>query len=89
MEKNKIILRLCYTEFIIFAGVLATMIFHFRKGFGKSFYAYDHSDASFRMRSLLALKDYLKSIIQSSGFDVAGVHNKKLWKKAAAASGSR
>ena len=29
----------------------------------------------------LALKDYLKSMIQSSGFDVSGVHNKKALEK--------
>ena len=77
MEKNKIILRLCYIEFIIFAGVLATMIFHFRKGFGKSFFTLIIIAMLAGCGVSLALKDYLKSMIQSSGFDVAGVHNKK------------
>ena len=81
MEKNKIILRLCYTEFIIFAGVLATMIFHFRKGFGKSFFALMIIAILAGCGVSLALKDYLKSMIQSSGFDVAGVHNKKALEK--------
>ena len=81
MEKNKIILRLCYTEFIIFAGVLATMIFHFRKGFGKSFFALMIIAMLAGCGVSLALKDYLKSVIQSSGFDVAGVHNKKALEK--------
>ena len=81
MEKNKIILRLCYTEFIIFAGVLATMIFHFRKGFGKSFFTLMIIAMLAGCGVSLALKDYLKSIIQSSGFDVAGVHNKKALEK--------
>lgn len=73
MEKNKIILRLCYTEFIIFAGVLATMIFHFRKGFGKSFFTLMIIAMLAGGGVSLALKDYLKSIIQSSGFDVISV----------------
>lgn len=81
MEKNKIILRLCYTEFIIFAGVLATMIFHFRKGFGKSFFTLMIIAMLAGCGVSLALKDYLKSMIQSSGFDVAGVHNKKALEK--------
>lgn len=81
MEKDKIILRLCYTEFIIFAGVLATMIFHFRKGFGKSFFTLMIIAMLAGCGVSLALKDYLKSIIQSSGFDVAGVHNKKALEK--------
>ena len=81
MEKNKIILRLCYTEFIIFAGVLANMIFHFRKGFGKSFFTLMIIAMLAGCGVSLALKDYLKSIIQSSGFDVAGVHNKKALEK--------
>ena len=81
MEKNKIILRLCYTEFIIFTGVLATMIFHFRKGFGKSFFTLMIIAMLAGCGVSLALKDYLKSIIQSSGFDVAGVHNKKALEK--------
>ena len=81
MEKNKIILRLCYTEFIIFAGVLANMIFHFRKGFGKSFFTLMIIAMLAGCGVSLALKDYLKSMIQSSGFDVVGVHNKKALEK--------
>lgn len=81
MKKNKIILRLCYTEFIIFAGVLATMIFHFRKGFGKFFFTLMIIAMLAGCGVSLALKDYLKSMIQSSGFDVAGVHNKKALEK--------
>ena len=81
MEKNKITIRLCYIEFIIFAGVLATMIFHFRRGFGKSFFAFMIIAALAGCGVSLALKDYLKSMIQSSTFDVAGVHNKKALEK--------
>lgn len=81
MEKNKITIRLCYIEFIIFAGVLATMIFHFRHGFGKSFFALMIIAALAGCGVSLALKDYLKSMIQSSTFDVAGVHNKKALEK--------
>ena len=81
MEKNKITIRLCYIEFIIFAGVLATMIFHFRRGFGKSFFALMIIAALAGCGVSLALKDYLKSMIQSSTFDVAGVHNKKALEK--------
>lgn len=81
MEKNKITIRLCYIEFIIFAGVLVTMIFHFRRGFGKSFFALMIIAALAGCGVSLALKDYLKSMIQSSTFDVAGVHNKKALEK--------
>lgn len=81
MEKNKIIIRLCYTEFVIFAGVLAAMIFHFRRGFGKSFFALMIVISLTGCGVSLALKDYLKSMIQSSGFDVSGVHNKKALEK--------
>ena len=81
MEKNKITIRLCYIEFIIFAGILASMIFHFRRGFGKSFFALMVIAALAGCGVSLALKDYLKSMIQSSTFDVAGVHNKKALEK--------
>ena len=81
MEKNKITILLCYIEFIIFAGILASMIFHFRRGFGKSFFALMVIAALAGCGVSLALKDYLKSMIQSSTFDVAGVHNKKALEK--------
>ena len=81
MEKNKITIRLCYIELIIFAGILVTMIFHFRCGFGKSFFALMIIAALAGCGVSLALKDYLKSMIQSSAFDVAGVHNKKALEK--------
>ena len=69
MEKNKITIRLCYIELIIFAGILVTMIFHFRCRFEKSFFA------------LMIIAALAKSMIQSSAFDVAGVHNKKALEK--------
>lgn len=81
MEKNKITIRLCYIELIIFAGILVTMIFHFRCGFEKSFFALMIIAALAGCGVSLALKDYLKSMIQSSTFDVAGVHNKKALEK--------
>ena len=81
MEKNKITIRFCYIELIIFAGILVTMIFHFRRGFGKSFFAFMIIAALAGCGVSLALKDYLKSMIQSSTFDVAGVHNKKALEK--------
>ena len=81
MEKNKITLYLCYIQFVIFAGFLASMIFHFRNGYGKSFFAFTVVAALTGCGVSLALKDYLKSMIQSSGFDVAGVHNKKALEK--------
>ena len=81
MEKNKITIRLCYIELIIFAGILVTMIFHFRCGFEKSFFALMIIAALAGCGVSLALKDYLKSMIQSSAFDVAGVHNKKALEK--------
>ena len=57
------------------------MIFHFRRGFGKSFFAFMIIAALAGCGVSLALKDYLKSMIQSSTFDVAGVHNKKALEK--------
>ena len=81
MEKNKITIRLCYIELIIFAGILVTMIFHFRCRFEKSFFALMIIAALAGCGVSLALKDYLKSMIQSSAFDVAGVHNKKALEK--------
>lgn len=57
------------------------MIFHFRRGFGKSFFALMIIAALAGCGVSLALKDYLKSMIQSSTFDVAGVHNKKALEK--------
>ena len=81
MEKNKITIRLCYIELIIFAGILVTMIFHFRCRFEKSFFALMIIAALAGCGVSLALKDYLKSMIQSSAFDVAGVHNKKSIRK--------
>lgn len=81
MGKNKIIIRLCYIEFIIFAGILAAMIFHSKHGFGKSFFALMIIATLTGCGISLALKDYLKGMIQSSTFDVAGVHNKKSLEK--------
>lgn len=81
MGKNKIIIRLCYIEFIIFSGILAAMIFHSKHGFGKSFFALMIIATLTGCGISLALKDYLKGMIQSSTFDVAGVHNKKSLEK--------
>ena len=81
MGKNKIIIRLCYIEFIIFSGILAAMIFHSKHGFGKSFFALMIIATLAGCGISLALKDYLKGMIQSSTFDVAGVHNKKSLEK--------
>ena len=89
MEKNKITIRLCYIELIIFAGILVTMISHFRCGFGKSFLALMIIAALAGCGVSLALKDYLKSMIHSSAFDVAGVHNKKSIRKTTAADSGR
>lgn len=81
MEKNKITVRLCYLQFVLFAGVLATLIFHFRKGAGKSLFVFIILVSLAGCGVSLALKDYLKSMIQNSGFDVSGVHNKKALEK--------
>lgn len=81
MEKNKITVRLCYLQFVLFAGVLATLIFHFRKGAGKSLFVFIILVSLAGCGVSLALKDYLKSMIQNSSFDVSGVHNKKALEK--------
>lgn len=81
MEKNKITVRLCYLQFVLFAGVLATLIFHFRKGTGKFLFVFIILVSLAGCGVSLALKDYLKSMIQNSGFDVSGVHNKKALEK--------
>lgn len=73
MGKNKIIIRLCYIEFIIFSGILAAMIFHSKHGFGKSFFALMIIATLTGCGISLALKDYLKGMIQSSTFELLQV----------------
>lgn len=74
-------MRLCYLQLVLFAGVLATLIFHLKRGNEKFLFVCMILIALAGCGVSLALTDYLKGMIQNSGFDVSGVHNKKALEK--------
>jgi len=71
MEKNKKIIKLFYVVF------LTSLLLHFKRGLDHRAFALLIILTLLGCASALTLTDYLKSLIRRSGFDVAGVHDKK------------
>ena len=81
MERNKTIMKLCYLQAAFYIVFLTSLIIHHKKGFGAGAFALLIILALLGCAVSLTLKDYLKNMIRNSGFDVAGVHDKKSLEK--------
>ena len=87
MERNKTIMKLCYLQMALYIVFLTSLIVHHKGGMSGKIFALLVILSLFGCAVSLTLADYLKNMIQNSGFDVAGVHDKKsLEKKLFAAS---
>ena len=77
MEKNKKIIKLCYLQIAFYVVFLSSLLLHFKRGLDHRAFALLIILTLLGCASALTLTDYLKSLIRRSGFDVAGVHDKK------------
>ena len=77
MEKNKRIIKLCYLQIAFYVVFLTSLLLHFKRGLDHRAFALLIIFTLLGCASALTLTDYLKSMIRRSGFDVAGVHDKK------------
>lgn len=77
MEKNKKIIKLCYLQIAFYVVFLTSLFLHFKRGLDHRAFALLIILTLLGCASALTLTDYLKSLIRRSGFDVAGVHDKK------------
>ena len=77
MEKNKKIIKLCYLQIAFYVVFLTSLLLHFKRGLDHRAFALLIILTLLGCASALTLTDYLKSLIRRSGFDVAGVHDKK------------
>ena len=77
MEKNKKIIKLCYLQIAFYVIFLTSLLLHFKRGLDHRAFALLIILTLLGCASALTLTDYLKSLIRRSGFDVAGVHDKK------------
>ena len=77
MEKNKKIIKLCYLQIAFYIVFLTSLLLHFKRGLDHRAFALLIILTLLGCASALTLTDYLKSLIRRSGFDVAGVHDKK------------
>ena len=77
MEKNKKIIKLCYLQIAFYVVFLTSLLPHFKRGLDHRAFALLIILTLLGCASALTLTDYLKSLIRRSGFDVAGVHDKK------------
>ena len=77
MEKNKKIIKLCYLQIAFYVVFLTSLFLHFKRGLDHRAFALLIILTLLGCASALTLTDYMKSLIRRSGFDVAGVHDKK------------
>ena len=77
MDKNKKIIKLCYLQIAFYVVFLTSLLLHFKRGLDHRAFALLIILTLLGCASALTLTDYLKSLIRRSGFDVAGVHDKK------------
>ncbi len=77
MEKNKRIMKLCYLQIAFYVVFLTALLLHYRHGLDHRALALLILFTLLGCASALTLTDYLKNMIRRSGFDVAGVHDKK------------
>ena len=81
MEKNKTIMKLCYLQTTFYIVFLTALITRHRRGISQKTFAFLIILSLVGCAVSLTLGDYLRNMIRSSGFDVAGVHDKKSLEK--------
>lgn len=81
MEKNKTIMKLCYLQTAFYIVFLTALITRHRRGISQKTFAFLIILSLVGCAVSLTLGDYLRNMIRSSGFDVAGVHDKKSLEK--------
>lgn len=81
MERNKTIMKLCYLQIAFYIVFLTSFIIHHKEGFSTGTFALLIILALLGCAVSLTLSDHLKNMIRNSGFDVAGVHDKKSLEK--------
>ena len=87
MERNKTIMKLCYLQTTFYIVFLTALITRHRRGISQKTFAFLIILSLVGCAVSLTLGDYLRNMIRSSGFDVAGVHD--IGKEAATASECR
>ena len=81
MERNKTIMKLCYLQTALYIVFLTSLVVRHRAGISGKIFALLIILSLFGCAVSLTLADYMKNMIQNSGFDVAGVHDKKSLEK--------
>ena len=81
MERNKTIMKLCYLQTALFIVFLTALVVHFRYGMNRKVFTLLIILSLLGCAVSLTLGDYLRNMIRNSGFDVAGVHDKKSLEK--------
>ena len=81
MERNKTIMKLCYLQTALYIVFLTSLVVRHRAGISGKIFALLIILSLFGCAVSLTLADYMKNMIQNSGFDVAGVHDKNHWKR--------
>ena len=81
MEKNKTIMKLCYLQTAFYIVFLTALVTRHRRGISQKTFAFLIILSLVGCAVSLTLGDYLRNMIRSSGFDVAGVHDKKSLEK--------
>ena len=81
MEKNKVISKLCCLQTAFYIVFLTILIMHYKSGLSGRAFALLIFLSFLGCAVSLTLGDHLKNMIRNSGFDVAGVHDKKSLEK--------
>lgn len=81
MEKNKVISKLCCLQTSFYIVFLTILIMHYKSGLSGRAFALLIFLSFLGCAVSLTLGDHLKNMIRNSGFDVAGVHDKKSLEK--------
>lgn len=81
MERNKTIMKLCYLQTALYIVFLISLIAHHKYSRNGKIFALLVILSLVGCAVSLTLADYLRTMIQNSGFDVAGVHDKKSLEK--------
>ncbi|WP_368369926.1 diguanylate cyclase [Ruminococcus sp. RTP21484sp1_RTP31023st1_H8_RTP31023_210422] len=81
MERNKTIMKLCYLQTTFYIVFLTALITRHRRGISQKTFAFLIILSLVGCAVSLTLGDYIRNMIRSSGFDVAGVHDKKSLEK--------
>ena len=72
MERNKTIMKLCYLQTTFYIVFLTALITRHRRGISQKTFAFLIILSLVGCAVSLTLGDYLRNMIRSSGFDVAG-----------------